>query len=220
MGMSRLSPRDALSTQGLDSLEVQWACLLSQRRESDDRGASEGSVESNATVALIQACVGGDRDAMGRLYERCSGRVHALMVCVVGRQDADDAMQLAFIRVFRKLDRFSGESSLETWIYQVALNEALQFLRRRKRQSVGTLSRELEDRVSQGELRLEDAEVLDAGLAKLEPELRAVLTLKEVQDLSYAEIAEIMGIPEGTVGSRLTRARRELRVELERLGWS
>ncbi|GAA4469955.1 hypothetical protein GCM10023156_62730 [Novipirellula rosea] len=157
---------------------------------------------------------------MGRLYDRCSGRVYALMVRIVGRQDADDAMQLAFMQIFRKLDCFSGGSSLETWIYRVATNEALQFLRRRKRDNVNTLSLEPESKLSQSGLRLEDAEMLEAGLAKLEPELRAVLTLKEVQELSYAEIAEIMNIPEGTVGSRLNRARRELKDELERLGWS
>ncbi|WP_419581579.1 RNA polymerase sigma factor [Stieleria magnilauensis] len=141
------------------------------------------------------------------------------MVRMVGRQDADDAMQLAFMRIFRKLDRFSGGSSLETWIYRVATNEALQFLRRRKRDNVDTIRHEPESQMSQSGLRLEDAEMLETGLAKLEPELRAVLTLKKVQELSYAEIAEIMDIPEGTVGSRLNRARRELRDELERLGW-
>tara|TARA_R110002073_G_scaffold8761_5_gene46892 strand:+ start:12200 stop:12784 length:585 start_codon:yes stop_codon:yes gene_type:complete len=193
--------------------------LLSNPRKTNEQASPEAAVDSAATAALIRECIDGDHDAMGRLYERCSGRVYALMVRMVGRQDADDAMQLAFMQVFRKLDRFSGGSSLETWIYRVATNEALQFLRRRKRDNVDTLSLEPESKVSQSGLRLEDAEMLEAGLGKLEPELRAVLTLKEVQELSYAEIAEIMDIPEGTVGSRLNRARRELRDELERLGW-
>ncbi len=156
---------------------------------------------------------------MEQLYELCSIRVYALLVRVVGRQDADDAMQLTFMQVFRKLDRFSGKSSLETWIYRVATNEALQLLRRRRRHEVDSLSLDPESEASQSELRMEDAEILDAGLAKLEPELRVVLTLKEVQELSYAEIAVIMDIPEGTVGSRLNRARRELRDHVERLGW-
>jgi RNA polymerase sigma-70 factor (ECF subfamily) len=193
--------------------------LLSNPRKTNEQASAEAAVDSAATAALIRECIDGDHDAMGRLYERCSGRVYALMVRMVGRQDADDAMQLAFMQIFRKLDRFSGGSSLETWIYRVATNEALQFLRRRKRDNVDTLSLEPESKVTQSGLRLEDAEMLEAGLAKLEPELRAVLTLKEVQELSYAEIAEIMDIPEGTVGSRLNRARRELRDELERLGW-
>ncbi len=193
--------------------------MLSNPRKTNEQASPEAAVDSAATAALIRECIDGDHDAMGRLYERCSGRVYALMVRMVGRQDADDAMQLAFMQVFRKLDRFSGGSSLETWIYRVATNEALQFLRRRKRDNVDTLSLEPESKVSQSGLRLEDAEMLEAGLGKLEPELRAVLTLKEVQELSYAEIAEIMDIPEGTVGSRLNRARRELRDELERLGW-
>tara|TARA_R110002073_G_scaffold149534_11_gene303309 strand:+ start:10138 stop:10722 length:585 start_codon:yes stop_codon:yes gene_type:complete len=193
--------------------------LLSDPRKTNDPASAGTSEDVATTDALIRQCIDGDQEAMGRLYERCSGRVYALMVRVVGRQDADDAMQLAFMQIFRKLDRFSGGSSLETWIYRVATNEALQFLRRRKRDNVVTLSLEPESKVSQSGLRLEDAEMLEAGLAKLEPELRAVLTLKEVQELSYAEIAEIMNIPEGTVGSRLNRARRELKDELERLGW-
>ncbi len=193
--------------------------MLSDPRKTNDPASAGTSEDVATTDALIRQCIDGDQEAMGRLYERCSGRVYALMVRVVGRQDADDAMQLAFMQIFRKLDRFSGGSSLETWIYRVATNEALQFLRRRKRDNVVTLSLEPESKVSQSGLRLEDAEMLEAGLAKLEPELRAVLTLKEVQELSYAEIAEIMNIPEGTVGSRLNRARRELKDELERLGW-
>lgn len=193
---------------------------MSDSRNTNDQALPEAVVDSATTAALVRECIDGDHDAMGQLYERCSGRVYALMVRIVGRQDADDAMQLTFMQIFRKLDRFGGGSSLETWIYRVATNEALQFLRRRKRDNADTLSLEPESNVTQSGLRLEDAEMLEAGLAKLEPELRAVLTLKEVQELSYAEIAEIMDIPEGTVGSRLNRARRELRDELERLGWA
>ena len=193
--------------------------LLSDPRKTHDPASADTAVDAATTDALVHQCIDGDHEAMGRLYERCSGRVYSLMVRIVGQQDADDAMQLAFIQIFRKLVRFSGGSSLETWIYRVATNEALQFLRRRKRDNVDTLSLEPESKVSQSGLRLEDAEMLEAGLAKLEPELRAVLTLKEVQELSYCEIAEIMDIPEGTVGSRLNRARRELKDELERLGW-
>lgn len=168
---------------------------------------------------MVAACIAGDQDAMRELYERSRQRVYALMVRVVGRQDADDAMQLSFMQIYRKLDHFSGGSTLETWIYRVATNEALQFLRRRKRDGAVVLDLEPESEPHRSGLRLEDAEMLEAGLAALDPELRVVLTLKEVQELSYAEIAEIMDIPEGTVGSRLNRARRELREELERLGW-
>ncbi|MEO8271931.1 MAG: RNA polymerase sigma factor, partial [Aureliella sp.] len=184
---------------------------MSDTRKTNDSASADASVDAATTDALVRACIDGDHDAMGRLYERCSGRVYALMVRLVGRQDADDAMQLAFMQIFRKLDRFSGGSKLETWIYRVATNEALQLLRRRKRENIKTLNWEPESKVCQSGLRLEDAEILDAGLAKLDHELRAVLTLKEVQELSYAEIAEILDIPEGTVGSRLNRARRELR---------
>ncbi len=182
--------------------------------DNDSVGTSDAS-----TQRMIAACISSEHDAMEQLYKRCSGPVYALMIRIVGRQDADDAMQLAFMQIFRKLDQFRGGSSLETWVYRVATNEALQFLRRRQRDSTDALSREPESTMIQSASRLEDREILETGLARLEPELRAMLTLREMKQLSYAEIAEIMNIPEGTVGSRLNRARRELREELERLGW-
>ncbi len=88
---------------------------------------------------LVDACVAGDRDAMQQIYEHCSDRVYALMVRIVGSQDADDLTQQVFLQMFRKLDQFSGGSKLETWLYRLATNEALQHLRRKKRHTVQPL---------------------------------------------------------------------------------
>lgn len=156
---------------------------------------------------------------MRQLYERCSQRVYAQMVRMVGHQDADDVTQQVFIHLFRKLDRFDGRSKLETWVYRLASNEALQHLRTRARHTTDTLLQEPETSGSNMQDRTEQSELLEIALSRLDPELRAVLVLKEQEELSYREIADTVGIPEGTVGSRLNRARAELRERLLQLGW-
>lgn len=172
-----------------------------------------------STQQLVDDCLAGDRCAMQQLYEQCSENVYGLMVRMVGRQDADDLTQHVFLTMFRKLGQFNGQSKLETWLYRLATNEALQHLRRSKRRSTAPLVAEPEtsdpDRIGASE----EAELLETAMSRLDPELRAVLLLKEQQQLSYQEIAESVGIPEGTVGSRLNRARKELRQELAKLGW-
>lgn len=172
-----------------------------------------------STQQLVEACLAGNRCAMQQLYEQCSDHVYGLMVRMVGRQDADDLTQHVFLTMFRKLNQFNGQSKLETWLYRLATNEALQHLRRNKRRSTAPLVTEPEtsdpDRIGVSE----EAELLETAMSRLEPELRAVVLLKEQRGLSYQEIAVAVGIPEGTVGSRLNRARKELRQELVKLGW-
>lgn len=179
--------------------------------------ASDDGCGSATLDQLVSACLAGDRDAMQQIYEHCSDRVYALMVRIVGRQDADDLTQQVFLQLFRKLSQFGGGSKLETWLYRLATNEALQHLRRKKRQAAGPLvvepSAEDPDRL----IESESIHMLEVALSRLDPELRAILALKEEQSLSYREIADSLGIPEGTVGSRLNRARKELRHELTKL---
>jgi len=168
---------------------------------------------------LVEACLEGDRGAMHEIYERLSDRVYGLMVRMVGRQDADDLTQQVFLQMFRKLGQFSGQSKLETWLYRLATNEALQHLRRRKRQAVQPLVVDPAATDPNQLVAREESQLLESAISRLDPELRAVLILKEQQELSYREIADAVGIPEGTVGSRLNRARKGLRQELTRLGW-
>lgn len=172
-----------------------------------------------ATQQLVDACLVGDRIAMQQLYEQCSDRIYGLMVRMVGRQDADDLTQQVFLKMFRKLGQFNGQSKLETWLFRLATNEALQHLRRCKRRSTAALVNDPETSEPDCISAREETELLERAMSRLEPDLRAVLLLKEQQDLSYREIAGALDIPEGTVGSRLNRARKELREELLRLGW-
>jgi len=192
---------------------------LNEARHENGNTSIRDSSANAATQQLVSACLAGDRCAMQQLYEQCADNVYGLMVRMVGRQDADDLTQQVFLKMFRKLDQFNGQSKLETWLYRLASNEALQHLRRSKRRSTAPLVTEpaTDDPDSIGEA--EEAELLETAMTQLEPELRAILILKEQQNLSYREIAESIGIPEGTVGSRLNRARKVLRQELSQLGW-
>ena len=196
-------------------------CVTEPNDKQTDRSSSPNSVESASDLRhLVGACVNGDPDAMRVIYEQCNAGVYNLMVRLVGRQDADDLTQQVFMKAFRKLNQFAGRSRLDTWLYRLATNEALQFLRQRNRRRAQPLADEQAcscDRPSL--LKQEEAELLQAAIERVEPELRAVLTLKEQDGLSYQAIAEILQIPEGTVGSRLNRARRMLRAELHQLGW-
>lgn len=169
---------------------------------------------------LVLACKRGDRDAQRRLFDESHGRIYRLMVRMVGEQDAPDVMQQAYILVYRKLGQFSGRSRLSTWVYRLAVNEALQHLRRRKRHPMASLEYEPCDHHESHEKRTELAEALDIALASVDEELKTIFLLREVEELPYITIAEILNIPEGTVGSRLNRARRELQDRLAQVGWS
>jgi RNA polymerase sigma-70 factor (ECF subfamily) len=161
----------------------------------------------------------GNRGAQRTLYDRCHQKVYRLVVRMVGVQDAPDVSQQVFLQVFRKLDQFSGRSGFETWLYRLAVNECLQHLRRRGRRTDHELTREPAGDSRSHVTRMENRELIEQALERLEPELRSIFLLKEVEDLSYREIADAVDIPAGTVGSRLNRARRELKGHLTELGW-
>jgi len=99
------------------------------------------------------------------------------------------------------------------------VNEALQHIRRHGREKTQTLGHDPADRVQEHSGRLEQRDLLDQALARIDPELRSLFLLREVEGLSYAELAEAVAIPAGTIGSRLNRARRELKHHLSDLGW-
>ena len=141
------------------------------------------------------------------------------MVRMVGSQDAADATQQVFLQVFRKIDQFAGHSKFETWLYRLAVNEALQHLRKEERWKSKPLIDEPMSRHEPEQERTANMEVLEQALSRVGPELRAIFLLREVDGLSYREIAEAIEVPEGTVGSRLNRARRELQQQLAHLGW-
>ncbi|MDC0936960.1 sigma-70 family RNA polymerase sigma factor [Pirellulales bacterium] len=168
---------------------------------------------------LVAACQQGDRCAQQQLFDDTHARIYRLMVRMVGQQDAEDVTQQVYLQVFRKIDQFSGRSKLSTWTYRLAVNEALQHLRRRKRNTTHSLAYEPVDRAARHESKSELADALEAAMADLDPELRTAFVLREMDELPYNAIADVLDIPEGTVCSRLNRARRELQKRLSQDGW-
>lgn len=167
----------------------------------------------------VEQCQAGDPAARRSLYLLCADRVYRHMVRMVGVQDAADVTQQVFLRVFEKIDTFRRLARFETWLFRLAANEAYQYLRREKRWKHQPLELEPPDPRSSQTDSAESKLLLEKAIQQLDVELRSIFLLKEVEGLSYQEIASVLNIPEGTVASRLSRARRELRTLLGDLGW-
>jgi len=186
--------------------------------ESNNAGMAAW-VDMQETAEVVAACQKGDPLAQRRLYDASHQNVYRLVVRMVGVQDAADVTQQVFLQTFRKIGQFSGRSQFGTWIYRVAVNESLQHLRKSKRSKMQGLEQEPTDCSPSGNENVDNKEMLEQALAQLEPGLRSTFLLREVEGLSYGAIADALGIPEGTVGSRMNRARRELKQHLIELGW-
>ena len=188
-------------------------------RTTDREAAAGAPGDDDPLVAVVRRCLQGDRGAQRELYEACHPIVYRLMLRMVGRQEADDLTQQAFLQTFRRLEQFGGRSRFETWLYRLAMNEALQHLRRKSRSKQQHLVEEPADhRPGDGEAMV-NKELLERALQRLDPELRSVFLLREVEKLGYRDLAEVMDVPEGTIASRLNRARRLLQGHLVELGW-
>lgn len=154
-----------------------------------------------------------------KLYREQAGRVHGAIRAVLGPTDEiEDVVQVAFMEVHRSLARFEGRSKLSTWVYRIAVNVALQHIRKKKRQRWLVLGFTGEEfgrspaKLNQVN-RLEDRQVLTHvfdAVARLSEKKRIVWTLHEIEGLSPQDISEILSIPFNTVRSRLLSSRREL----------
>jgi RNA polymerase sigma-70 factor (ECF subfamily) len=164
----------------------------------------------------------GSREYQKRIYDLVAARSYRVIRKIVGESHADDVMQDFVIHLFAKLGQFRFESSLETWAHRMAVNQSLQYVRKLKREEQRIQKASLSAEVSTAanpQSHVEDVEMLERALEQISGEQRAILHMKEVEGLAYAVIAKILGIPEGTVGSRLNNARNALRNSLIQLGW-
>jgi len=129
--------------------------------------------------------------------------------------DTSDVAQDTYLRAFGAIGKFDGSSSVDTWLYRIAVNEALQFLRRRKRQS--RLLREHRDHSERGPRQQPNDARLDVeeAVARLPEAERALIVLRYYEGLSYAQMAEVLNKPAGTIASGLNRARAMLKECLE-----
>ncbi len=138
---------------------------------------------------------------------------------MVGRQDAADVCQQIYLRVFESIHQFAGRSNLMTWLYRIAVNECLQFRRKRgSRPTVQLADYEPQDRAKSSTETTQQRELLATALGRIDAELRCIFLLRETDELSYAQIAEVLQVPEGTVASRLNRAREQLQEILIAIG--
>ena len=182
---------------------------------------------------LVQRAKQGDEESFAALVEQNQGRIYNLALRMTG--NPDDALELsqeAFLNAWKGLGKFQGDSSFATWLYRLTSNVCIDFLRREKRRNAlsMTISLDDEEEARQAELpderfsphveaeRRERQETLRAGLSTLSAEHRRVLILRELEGLSYGEIAQVLGLEEGTVKSRIARARLALRNYLKKQG--
>jgi RNA polymerase sigma-70 factor (ECF subfamily) len=159
---------------------------------------------------LVARFLAGDQAAFTALVHRHERRVYNLALRMLGREeDAKDAAQDAFLNALRKLSSFRGQAAFTTWMHRVTMNTCYDILRKRRREPLlddppdDIPSRVTGDPASQ----VADAIDVQRALVQVPLDFRAVLILHDVQDLAYEDIAEILGIPVGTVKSRLHRGR-------------
>jgi len=169
----------------------------------DTRGADD--------EALVARARSGDRRALEVLLDRHADRIHAVCRRIVADpHDALDATQEAMLAVARGITRFDGSARFTTWCYRVATNAALDEVRRSRRRPVAVepspAAADRRDATAAVDARLD----VDAALRTLAPEFRAAVVLRDLCDLDYAEIAELLDVPPGTVRSRIARGRAAL----------
>ena len=175
---------------------------------------------------LIDSCLAGRREAFGQLVDRYQNRLfHSLLHMLGSTEDAQDAAQDAFVHAFEKLGTYRGQSQFYSWLFRIAFNTAVSAKRRTRRMSVSLEARrdvsgqEPSDLNPSSEpsfaMDVSDRQrIVQQALAELSEEFRTALVLKEIDGMSYDEIADVLQVPLGTVRSRIHRARLELREKL------
>lgn len=182
---------------------------------------------------LVERARKGDESAFEVLVTDNEKRIYNLCRRLTGNpEDAAELTQEAFLNAWRGLGRFQGESSFSTWLYRLASNACIDFLRKEKRRQNLSMTVSLDDDEEARQVELPDErytperelertevrQAVAAGLERLTPEHRQVLVMREINGLSYAEIGAVLGLEEGTVKSRIARARNALRKVLTERG--
>lgn len=196
-----------------------------------DQDNGEGRVQY-ADGELVAQAQAGDRDAIQQLLERYERRLLSVLLGMVRNpDDARDLLQETFVRVFRNLEGFKGESSFYTWIYRIAMNLAIDHQRRGGKRPLVEFDEGIgvkEDAVGDGSANLgidplrnvrsrELGEKIFEAIEGLTDDHRAVILLREIDGLSYEEISEILECSLGTVMSRLHYARKKLQARLQEM---
>ncbi len=184
-------------------------------------------------AACVRRCQDGDAAAFGELVKRYQDRIYNVMYRMAGRDDAEELAQEAFLKAFENIGRFRGKSRFYTWLYRIAANLALS--KRRRGRKVRFLSmtgnddesdQSFQDTITAdlarrrtpapdaAALESERAEQITTALGELDEEFRLPVILRDMDDLDYAEIADVLDVPVGTVKSRIHRGRTMLKDKL------
>ena len=183
---------------------------------------------------FVQRAKEGDKEAFRKLFDRYHRRAYAVAIGVVKNpDDAQDVVQDAFVRVHKHIQKFEGSSSFYTWLYRIVMNLSIDHVRRAtkrkhldyddqinrgadKIEGDGTIAPTLTDaNPRKMALRRELSDTIHAALQELPEHHRAVIVLREVEGLSYEEIADVLDVPKGTIMSRLFHARKKMQASLE-----
>ena len=198
-----------------------WAKQLSRQDTADRRMRPD-------PIHLIEKFKAGDTSAFAGLVHLYQDRIYNLCRHLLGHaQNAEDAAQDTFIKAYRNLKGFTPDASLYTWLYRIAINTCLDYQKRPFFESLFKRSAEGEEFLAVDPThefspeRLYESkqtgQMVQACLKRLSPKLRAVIVLKELEGLSYEEIAVVMEISLGTVKSRMSRARQELTALIKKI---
>jgi RNA polymerase sigma-70 factor (ECF subfamily) len=163
-------------------------------------------------IQLLRRAGHGDSKAFHELLDRHAQRLYRLAMSLVDNAaDAEDVVQETFIGAYRGLQSFREQSSVKTWLTRILFTQAALMQRNRRRRANAVLDESVVGSMADPDSGID----VQAALRKLSPEYREILMLREFEQMSYAEIAEVLNVPQGTVESRLHRARGELREKLK-----
>lgn len=186
----------------------------------------DASPMSKSEKYLLKRSKDGDIQAFEQLIENYQTKVFNIALRIIGNyDDANDLAQEVFLRVYKSIKSFKGESSFSTWIYKITKNVCLDEIRKRRNKNVisldeeiklnsGEVTRQVESSDDTPDVALEKSEMKDLinkAISELSDEHRVVIVLRDIQGFSYEEIAKIIDCPEGTVKSRINRARKALK---------
>jgi RNA polymerase sigma-70 factor (ECF subfamily) len=165
---------------------------------------------------LLKASARGDGRAFHRLVDRHADRLYRVAFSLVGNvADAEDVVQEALAGAYRGAGKFEGRSSVRSWLTRIVMTQAAKFWRSRKGKRQASLESAGEAPIADAGPNAVDAKMdLSAALQQLSDEHREVIVLREIEGLAYEEMAQMLGVPRGTIESRLFRGRAELKKKL------
>ena len=203
---------------------------LSNASKSEEGSRASSKKGDHDLVQRVQA---GDSAAFRALYDKYHRRAFAVAMGVVKNEDdALDAVQNAFVKVHKNIHKFQGSSSFYTWLYRIVMNVSIDHVRRTSRRKTldfderalheeseiagdgALLPRVTDANPGKAALRRELGSAIQAALAELPEHHRAVIVLREIEGMSYEEMAEALEVPKGTIMSRLFHARKKMQVAL------